>query len=578
VALLLTLLIFLFSSHSSYASEEFTVDQTIEYQIKDNGQASVTHNFSITNLYSQIYLKEYEISLDLANPTQITGHDSNGNIIKSISTQDSLTKIHLQFAKPKIGKDQITQFSINYLINQFAVHKGKTWEIQLPVFTLIKNESLNLKLDIPSSFGQLSFSSFKNPQIQITNDRQILTLSLDNNSKNNKILLIYGNNQLFNFDLNYYLSNPNSYSITTEIAVPPDTNTQKINFDNFTPKPDFIKRDPDGNWLAQYTLLPNQNIAVTVRGSAKVFSVLKTPEIIEPTRYLEAKQYWPTDSPIISNVIQNFKTPKDIYNFTVSYLNYNFDNLQSATRQGALEALKTPNNALCTEFSDLFVTLARAKNIPAREIEGFAYTNNPKIKPLNSNSDILHAWPQFYDTSSQTWISVDPTWEKTTNGIDYFSDLDLNHLVFVIHGIDSIYPPPPGSYRGPQNQKTVNVEFATNSPKNIYNPLTVYLENQKLVVINPNLTSINNLYLSVNSKTFTINQLPPLGKTSFDLKTLPFIPTKISYQSDEISNVISTKATIKPTTSLILIAGAITFLCLIGIIITSIHNQHEKSS
>ncbi|NCC70435.1 hypothetical protein EOM09_02540, partial [bacterium] len=44
--------------------------------------------------------------------------------------------------------------------------------------------------------------------------------------------------------------------------------------------------------------------------------------------------------------------------------------------------LNLPNSSICTDFTDLFITLARAKGIPAREVQGFAYTNNSKIKPI----------------------------------------------------------------------------------------------------------------------------------------------------------------------------------------------------
>lgn len=42
---------------------------------------------------------------------------------------------------------------------------------------------------------------------------------------------------------------------------------------------------------------------------------------------------------------------------------------------------------------------------------------------------------------------VDPTWENTTGGVDYFNKLDLNHFVFAIKGSSSSNPPPAGSYK-----------------------------------------------------------------------------------------------------------------------------------
>ena len=92
------------------------------------------------------------------------------------------------------------------------------------------------------------------------------------------------------------------------------------------------------------------------------------------------------------------------------------------------------------EFTDLFITIARSAGIPAREVNGFAYTENPDIQPLSLVNDVLHAWPEYYDSEKGVWIPVDPTWGSTTGGVDYFSKLDLRHFTFVVHGKDSTKP------------------------------------------------------------------------------------------------------------------------------------------
>jgi hypothetical protein len=193
-------------------------------------------------------------------------------------------------------------------------------------------------------------------------------------------------------------------------------------------------------------------------------------------------------------------------------------------------AIAFPNTALCTEFTDLFITLCRIKGIPAREIEGFAYSNNTKIKPININTDILHAWPQYYDSSQKAWISVDPTWGKTTNGIDYFNDLDPNHFAFVFHGLDSQQPISPGGYKNNQNIKTINVEFAKNELKNDLYPLIIETVSKKfqipkIKITNHNYSSISKLFLSIDSINFKkeIPLIPPLSSIEIALPNFNFI-------------------------------------------------------
>ncbi|MEE4284003.1 MAG: transglutaminase-like domain-containing protein [Pseudomonadales bacterium] len=59
----------------------------------------------------------------------------------------------------------------------------------------------------------------------------------------------------------------------------------------------------------------------------------------------------------------------------------------------------------CTDYADLFSTLARAAGYPARNIYGLAYKDgaNPAF--------MFHAWNEVYVDGQ--WRSVDPTWNQT---------------------------------------------------------------------------------------------------------------------------------------------------------------------
>ena len=164
--------------------------------------------------------------------------------------------------------------------------------------------------------------------------------------------------------------------------------------------------------------------------------------------------------------------------------------------------------------------MSRAKKIPARRLTGFAYTKNNKLKPSSLVDNVLHAWPEFYDTNTDNWQQVDPTWEQTTGGADYFHQFDLNHITFAINGVSSTTPAPVGLTDS--QQKDVRVTFAdtfsqtsddkplkvTLNPKTIYNVpipglLELSLTNQSglaLYRIKPTLYSSNlileNSYIS----------------------------------------------------------------------------------
>jgi transglutaminase-like putative cysteine protease len=91
---------------------------------------------------------------------------------------------------------------------------------------------------------------------------------------------------------------------------------------------------------------------------------------------------------------------------------------------------------------------------------GYGYTTNPTLRPLSLVVDVLHAWPEYFDSDKKLWVPVDPTWGRTTRGTNYFDQPDFNHIVFAIHSTSNEEPLPPGFYRRPgQAGKDVVVDF-----------------------------------------------------------------------------------------------------------------------
>lgn len=56
----------------------------------------------------------------------------------------------------------------------------------------------------------------------------------------------------------------------------------------------------------------------------------------------------------------------------------------------------------CTEYADLFTTLARSLNLPARTVVGLAYR-------ADQQAFVLHAWNEV--VIDQRWHGMDPTWD-----------------------------------------------------------------------------------------------------------------------------------------------------------------------
>ena len=86
-----------------------------------------------------------------------------------------------------------------------------------------------------------------------------------------------------------------------------------------------------------------------------------------------------------------------MYDFVIGNLDY--DHTFKKSWVGAKKALKN-GTGVCSDYSDLFVAISRAKGIPARYVSGYTIQNGI--------SDSGHAWVEVY-LPGAGWRGYDPT-------------------------------------------------------------------------------------------------------------------------------------------------------------------------
>lgn len=464
ISLLFLISYFLFPI-SVFASSEFETSYVVRYQAKADGTADVSQNITLTNIFSNLYATQYSLFFQSGQIENLQARDELGPLGIEIQKSGDSTQVILKFNQEVVGKDKTLNFSLSYNALDLVTKTGQIWEITVP--KLSNSSEINeyqLQLLVPTSFGTAAYIS---PQpISSTQEENNYVYHFSKNQiAHAGVNAAFGQFQVFDFILNYHLDNPKISSVHTEIALPPDTAYQKVYYQSIEPKPSDIRVDKDGNWLAAYSLSHNQKLDIEAIGKVKIFSQpqknFPQPDRTALETNLQEQKYWSVNHPSIQEKARELKSVKEIYGYVVNHLNYDLSRVEKGIeRRGALAALGDPNSAICMEFTDLFIALARANGIPAREINGYAYTTNPRLRPLSLAADILHSWPEYWDDEKKVWVPVDPTWEKTTGGEDFFSKTDLNHFVFAIHGLDSQYPAPAGSYRAEgDDQKKVQVSF-----------------------------------------------------------------------------------------------------------------------
>ncbi|MCL5095381.1 MAG: transglutaminase-like domain-containing protein [Patescibacteria group bacterium] len=495
-----------FFAKDARASNEFSSAYDLTFEVKNDAKTFVLQNIHLTNLTTNYYASEYTLILGTDKIEQIEAFDGQGPLKIKVEKNFEQTKIHVQFNEKIVGLGKILNWTLKYQSLEIAKKLGRIWEINIPRLSAEENPTFyNVSLLVPPVFNEPAYV-FPQPK-----NRYYWTL---HEGSKDGISLAFGDWQGFKFDLNYHLENKQLLSGKTEIALPADTPYQKIILKNINPKPKKIRVDHDGNWLAEYFLLPKQKLDVKVSGSVKIFAQ-EQPDYPKDDgasvyhNYLKTEEFWEQNEKI-KELAKQLKTPREIYDYVIKTLNYDYERANQETKRlGAAAILTQPQKAICMEFTDLFIALARSSNLPAREVDGFAYTSNSKLKPLSLVTDVLHSWPEYWDKDKNLWVQIDPTWGKTSQ-MNYFDRFDFNHFAFVIRGLSSKEPYPAGSYRSQSGGKDVLVEFSDDIPQETtQNPKVEivfpkkYLAGLplkgKVIISNPNRTALYNLKPSLNS-------------------------------------------------------------------------------
>ncbi|MEA2056296.1 MAG: transglutaminase domain-containing protein [Patescibacteria group bacterium] len=448
-----------------FAQEDNNFETNLQstYTVDIEGGTYVEHVFRIKNLTPEFFITKYGLNIGSNQLSNIQVTENSKLIQPQIEHKENLTSINIEFKNKVVGKDKIREFSISYQNPDVAQVNGQILEVNIP--KMANHETYNqhqVVLATPEQFNKPSRITPLNYSLSQESGSYIIKYD---KLEGNGISAIFGDKQFYNLTIRYYLNNPNNQPAITQVSLPPDTAYQKINYQQIEPKPKKIKVDDDGNWIATYYLPANKTTEVNIQASLLIGTNFINQQL-QPKplpEHTKPQKFWPVNDQSIKQIAVN-KSIQDIYQYTVDELNYTQEDLSiNIERLGALDALSKPDQATCKEFTDVFITLARANQIPARRITGYAYSENPQLRPLSMVVDVLHTWPEYYNSHNQYWVPIDPTWGNTTLGVDYFNQFDLNHIVFAINGKSSQLPHPAGSYKLEKKEtKDIKIDFAKN--------------------------------------------------------------------------------------------------------------------
>ncbi len=445
--------VFLSAAPSSQAQElpAFTTSLNSTYRLSETAPPRVTHEVTVINETREAFIQEFSLRVNSQTITDAVASSAlEPSIPVTVTKEREQTRLAVNFARPVLGVGKSSSFALSYTDSSLYSQTGLIKEVQIPPFEHgLPVTTHTVTVEVPPSFAVLSRSHPQPSQLSTLASATTYHFNFSG-AGSSAIYLLFGQKQRYDLLLRYHLENPTITPVYTQIVLAPDTAYQRVFYSSIEPPPSAVTTDRDGNWIASFTLEPKSEHSVIAKGFVEVFDKPEpfvNTSAIDHRIYTQAQPYWETGE--LDKALLQLATPQAVYDYVVSALTYDYSRLTETipARYGSQKTLDNPTQALCFEFTDVFVALARANGIPSRAVMGFAQTSNQSLRPLSANPEALHAWPEYYDTQTKQWRSVDPTWQKTTGGVDYFNHFDVNHVALAILGESSQSPLPAGYYK-----------------------------------------------------------------------------------------------------------------------------------
>ncbi len=245
------------------------------------------------------------------------------------------------------------------------------------------------------------------------------------------LVSVNGFSQKIKFSLSYDIISIGKVKYIKLLCIIPRDieNTQKVTQITYSiqPKRVFVKK---GYSYAEFLILNPEvitqiNIDVSMKLYQKDFSYVRkskfrTKETI--LGFLKKEKYIDSNKKNIKEKAAELKstdtltTLQNIYYFVKQHIKYKYHSYSI----GANKALKTKTGD-CTEYSDLFVALCRANNIPARTVYGYVSKYGKLAK---------HTWVEVF-INKYGWVRFEPTPGNSSNFYvmiqDYLQLSELRH-------------------------------------------------------------------------------------------------------------------------------------------------------
>lgn len=361
-------------------------------QVVHINQTVVIENKSENNLISEINVT---IPLKFQNlKTTYSG--------KKISATVKSNKVNIDFGdnyiKPQSKKTITLEYELLDLVSQF----GRIYTIQLPKLN-DQSREYRLKFSYPEEWGELSFSSIKN--IQVEKENEVYNVEADVNSE---AIFMVGDYTAASMSLAWNIHNTSGNAKTYRIPLPsgPSTIFTYEEWRNITKG----YKDDMGNEYLLLELKPQQILAGDISG---LISFERKDFHEQKGNKSFLKGYSNLD-------VAKFESVEGIYNKVLEILQP--EQTGQLRKRRTVEELVNNENQSSVDYANALVSALRSNGFSSELVYG------PAKLPF-SDKFIWHYWVLYKENDSSPWMQVDPYMEDLT-GYDFFDSITPERIIW----------------------------------------------------------------------------------------------------------------------------------------------------
>lgn len=222
---------------SVLASGEFEVKSEIEYAIQSDGSAQVEQAVQLTNLVTEKYLERFNLKIEGVKVSGIgVRGDEDERYSLTVDERNGMTSLEVKLPQ-RLGKNKQLNFRINYLLEEVAGKKGEVWNLSLPRMDAGGYDELQVKVRMPISLGRLSVIDPEPTAITWGGEETVVEFNKEGIG-GSAITAVFGEAQVYDLVLNYWLENSDKNVAVKEIVVPSDSDWQRVVVRKMKPTPE----------------------------------------------------------------------------------------------------------------------------------------------------------------------------------------------------------------------------------------------------------------------------------------------------------------------------------------------------